>query len=133
MHDLATPLVLGLAVCSWVAGFDIIYACQDVDFDRQSHLRSIPARIGVPAALRVAFALHVVMLAMLVGVYFAASPNLGVIYLVGVACVAALLLFEHYLVKPSDLNRVNQAFFHVNAIISVGLLVVVLIDLATTR
>jgi len=130
VEDLATPLVLGLAVCFWVAGFDIIYACQDADFDRQARLSSIPAKIGVAASLWAALVCHLVMLCLLVALYFAASPYLGVIYLAGVAAVGALLLYEHWLVKPADLTRVNQAFFQVNAIISVGLLVVALVDLA---
>jgi 4-hydroxybenzoate polyprenyltransferase len=127
---LAIPIVLGLAVCFWVAGFDIIYACQDADFDRKARLSSIPAKVGVAAALRVALVCHMVMLGLLVALYFVARPLLGVVYLAGVAAVGLLLVYEHWLVKPTDLTRVNQAFFQVNAIISVGLLVVVLIDIA---
>jgi 4-hydroxybenzoate polyprenyltransferase len=130
LEDLAAPLVLGLAVCFWVTGFDIIYACQDIDFDRQARLASVPARVGVVAALRVALVCHLVMLGLLVALYFAASPHLGIVYLVGVAAVSLLLVYEHSLVSPTDLARVNEAFFHVNAIISIGLLVVVLIDWA---
>jgi 4-hydroxybenzoate polyprenyltransferase len=130
LDDLAAPVVLGLAVCFWVAGFDIIYACQDVDYDRKARLASVPARIGVGASLRVALVCHVMMLIFLVALYFAASPYLGTVYLVGVTLVAVLLAYEHSLVKADDLTRVNQAFFQVNAIISVGLLVVVLVDLA---
>jgi 4-hydroxybenzoate polyprenyltransferase len=130
LEDLAAPAVLGLAVCFWVAGFDIIYACQDVDFDRRARLASIPAVLGVPAALRVALLCHLVMLGLLLALYWAASPYLTGIYLVGIAAVAGLLVYEHWLVKPTDLTRVNQAFFQVNAVVSVGLLVIVLIDLA---
>jgi 4-hydroxybenzoate polyprenyltransferase len=130
MTDLTTPIVLGLAVLSWVAGFDILYACQDVDFDRKTRLHSVPARLGVRAALRVAFACHVVMVALLVGLYWAAAPVLGVVYLAGVAIVTVLLAYEHWLVRPDDLSRVNQAFFQVNGIISVGLFLVVLLQLA---
>jgi 4-hydroxybenzoate polyprenyltransferase len=130
MEDLAAPVVLGLGVCFWVAGFDIIYACQDVDFDRKARLSSVPASLGVGPALRVAAACHLVMLVFLVLLYFAASPHLGLLYLAGVGSVAVLLAYEHSLVKADDLTRVNQAFFQVNAIVSVGLLVVVLIDLA---
>jgi 4-hydroxybenzoate polyprenyltransferase len=130
LADLAAPTVLGLAVCFWVAGFDIIYACQDVEFDRQVKLASIPAKLGVPAALRLAALCHLVMLALLVALYWAASPLLQNVYLAGVAAVAILLAYEHWLVKPTDLQRVNQAFFHVNALISIGLLVVVLLDWA---
>jgi 4-hydroxybenzoate polyprenyltransferase len=130
LDHLATPVVLGSAVCFWVAGFDIIYACQDVEFDREARLASIPARWGVAAALRVALACHLVMLVLLVALYFAASPYLGVVYLIGVAAVAALLVYEHSLVRPTNLERINQAFFQVNAVVSIGLLVVVLIDWA---
>jgi 4-hydroxybenzoate polyprenyltransferase len=130
LEHLTTPVVLGLAVGFWVAGFDIIYACQDVEFDRQARLASIPACWGVAAALRVALACHLVMLVLLVALYFAASPYLGVVYLIGVAAVAVLLVYEHSLVRPTNLARVNQAFFQVNAVISIGLLVVVLIDWA---
>jgi 4-hydroxybenzoate polyprenyltransferase len=132
LSDLATPLVLGLAVCFWVAGFDVIYACQDIEFDRQVRLASIPARWGVAASLRVALVCHLMMLGLLVALYFAASPYLGVVYLIGVAAVGLLLVVEHSLVRPTNLARVNQAFFQVNAVISVGLLVVVLIDLAVS-
>lgn len=130
LADLAAPLVLGGAVLCWVAGFDIFYACQDVDFDRQARLRSIPATLGVRASLRVAAFCHLLMLILLVVFYWAAAPHLGVIYLAGVAAVALLLMYEHWLVRPDDLSRVNQAFFHVNGIISVGLFVVVVVQLA---
>ena len=130
LEDLTAPLVLGLAVCFWVAGFDMIYACQDVDFDRQAKLASIPARLGVPMALRMALLCHLATVALLMLLFFAASPYLGAIYLIGVALVTLMLVYEHSLVKPTDLARVNEAFFQVNVIISVGLLVVVLIDLA---
>ena len=128
LADLAAPLVLGGAVLFWVTGFDIFYACQDVDFDRKVRLRSIPATLGIRASLWVALACHLVMLGLLVALYWAA--NLGIIYLCGVAAVALLLIYEHALVRPDDLSRVNQAFFHVNGIISVGLFVVVVVQLA---
>jgi 4-hydroxybenzoate polyprenyltransferase len=123
-------VVLGGAVLFWVAGFDILYACQDVDFDRKARLHSVPAALGVPASLRVALLCHLVMLGLLVLLYFAAAPDLGAIYLAGVAAVAVLLVYEHWLVRPDDLSRVNQAFFQVNGVISVGLFVVVLLQLA---
>jgi 4-hydroxybenzoate polyprenyltransferase len=127
--DLAIPGVLGSAVLFWVAGFDIIYACQDVAFDRQSKLHSVPARLGVRVSLRIALLCHMLMLAALVALWWV-TPWLGGIYLAGVACVASLVAYEHWLVRPDDLSRVNQAFFHVNGVISVGLLVVVLAQLA---
>jgi 4-hydroxybenzoate polyprenyltransferase len=130
MEDLEIPLVLGLAVAFWVAGFDIIYACQDVDFDQQAGLRSIPVRLGVAGALRLALVCHLVMLGCLAAFYWVARPYLGAIYLCGLGAVALLVLFEHYLVSPTNLARVNQAFFHVNVIISVGLFLIVLLQLA---
>lgn len=133
LEKMETPLLLGLAVLFWVAGFDIFYACQDVDFDRKAKLASVPAALGVPAALKVALTCHVVMVALLFGLYWAAQPHLGGIYLAGVAAVAVLLAYEHWLVRPDDLSRVNQAFFHVNGVISVGLLAVVVLQVAVGR
>src|SRR5262249_43713010 len=124
LENLAQPVVLGLAVLCWVAGFDIIYACQDADFDRRAGLFSIPARLGVRNALRVAFVCHLAMISFLVGLW-AVSPSLRTVYLIGVGAVALLLLYEHWLVRPDDLGRVNVAFFYVNGVISVGLLAVV--------
>jgi 4-hydroxybenzoate polyprenyltransferase len=130
LENLATPFLLGLAVLFWVAGFDILYACQDVEFDHKARLRSVPAALGVPWSLRVALICHVVMLALLVGLYFVASPPLGYVFLAGVGVVAILLVYEHSLVRPDDLSRVNQAFFQVNAVVSIGLFLVVLVQLA---
>lgn len=113
----ASILLVGVAVALWVAGFDIIYACQDVDFDRAQHLDSIPRRYGIRAALYVSAASHLAMLGVLMAV--ARMENLGWVALVGLALVAALLAYEHALVKPSDLSRVNAAFFTVNGYISV--------------
>jgi len=129
LEDLLAPVVLGLAVLFWVAGFDILYACQDIDFDRKARLRSIPARLGIAASLRVALACHVVMVGLLVGLFWT-SPHLGAIYLAGVGLVAVLIAYEHWLVRPDDLSRVNQAFFQVNGVISIGLFVVVMVQLA---
>jgi 4-hydroxybenzoate polyprenyltransferase len=129
-QDLAMPMLLGLAVLFWVTGFDILYACQDVDFDRRARLSSVPAWLGVPGSLRVALLCHVVMVVLLFGLFWVGRPPLGVIYLAGVGVVAALLAYEHALVRPDDLSRVNQAFFHVNAVLSIGLLAVVLTQLA---
>jgi 4-hydroxybenzoate polyprenyltransferase len=120
--------VLGLAVLFWVAGFDIFYACQDVDFDRKAGLFSVPARIGVPASLKVALACHMIMLALLVLLWWIAGDLLGWVYLAGIVAVAALLIYEHWLVRPDDLSRVNQAFFQVNGVISIGLFVVVVVQ-----
>jgi len=127
--DMAVPLLLGGAVLFWVAGFDILYACQDAGFDRAHGLHSVPARIGVRASLRVAAGCHAVMFALLVGLAVA-SPHLGSVFQFGLVPIGALLVYEHALVRPDDLTRVNRAFFHVNGIISVGLLLLVLVQLA---
>ncbi|MBX9626183.1 MAG: putative 4-hydroxybenzoate polyprenyltransferase [Gemmataceae bacterium] len=127
--DMAVPLVLGAAVMGWVAGFDVLYACQDAAFDRAAGLHSLPARLGVPTALRVAAGCHAVMFGLLVVLYFV-SPHLGTVYLVGLGLIGGLLVYEHSLVRADDLTRVNRAFFHVNGVISVGLLVLVLVQLA---
>jgi len=113
-------LPLTLAVLCWVAGFDIIYACQDVEFDRKAGLFSLPVRIGIRRALGVSRVLHAAMLALLLGLAWWAE--LGVLAFVGLALVAALIAYEHSLVKPDDLSRVNAAFFTVNGYISVLLL-----------
>jgi 4-hydroxybenzoate polyprenyltransferase len=126
--DLAwPPIFLAEAVLFWVAGFDIIYACQDVEFDRKAGLRSIPRRLGVKNALRLAAGCHALMIVPLIvlGVIY----PLGYVYFAGVAAVAGLLVYEHALVRPDDLTRVNVAFFQVNIAISLGLLAVSLIDL----
>ena len=111
------PILLGVAVVGWVAGFDIIYACQDVEFDRGAGLHSIPARLGVGRALRVARGLHVVAVVALALVPVAAP--LHALYLVGVFLVAVLLGYEHSLVSEGDLSRVDAAFFTVNGWIGV--------------
>jgi 4-hydroxybenzoate polyprenyltransferase len=110
-------IILGAAVTLWVAGFDIIYACQDVEFDHTKDLHSIPKKFGIAAALYASATLHVLMLAMLVIV--ARMSGLGWIALGGLVPVAALLAYEHLLVRPSDLSRVNAAFFTINGYISV--------------
>ncbi|MBI4165957.1 MAG: UbiA family prenyltransferase [Acidobacteria bacterium] len=113
----ASVLLLGAAVTLWVAGFDIIYACQDVEFDHSLGLHSIPRRFGVRAALWISALLHLGTLALLVHV--ARMEDLGWIASAGLVAVAVLLAYEHLLVKPSDLSRVNAAFFTVNGFISI--------------
>jgi len=122
------PLLLGLAVMLWVAGFDIIYACQDAAFDRRMGLLSIPARVGISRALRLAAACHAAMLGLLVLVPLSFEP-FGRVFYWGIAAIAALLVVEHLLARPDDPRRVNVAFFYVNAVVSVGLLVTGLVDL----
>ena len=109
-------LLLTVAVMLWTAGFDIIYACQDIEFDRGAGLHSIPKWLGVGRALKVSMAMHAAMMIPLVAL--ALEMNLGWIAMVGLAAVGGLLVYEHSLVKPGDLSRVNPAFFNVNAYIS---------------
>ena len=125
----AAPVLLGGAVLFWVTGFDMIYACQDYEFDVVTGLHSVPARFGVAAALRAAAVCHLVMIGFLAVLPWA-YPQFGEIYLSGVTIIALLLAYEHWLVRPDDLSRINRAFFHVNAMVSIGLLVVGVIELA---
>jgi 4-hydroxybenzoate polyprenyltransferase len=130
--DIVPALLLGAAVLSWVAGFDMIYACQDTDYDRRARLRSIPAAIGVLGALRLAALCHLATLLLLTALPLACPQvPLGWIYGTGVASVAALLVYEHLLVRPDDLTRVNVAFFNINVVISLGLFLVGTLDLLT--
>lgn len=131
---LATPadawpaVILGAAVTVWVAGFDTIYACQDAAFDAAHGLHSLPARLGVSRALQVAGVLHgvtVILLACLPHVV----PQLGPIYWVSLAVIAALLAWEHAIVRPDDLSRVNDAFFTANALVGFTLLAAIAADL----
>jgi 4-hydroxybenzoate polyprenyltransferase len=110
-------LLLTAAVTCWTAGFDIIYACQDYAFDSAEGLHSIPRALGIARALRVAQTLHVLMIVSLAALV--ASLGLGGFAMAGVAAVAALLVYEHRLVKPNDLSRVNAAFFTMNGYVSV--------------
>jgi len=121
------PLLLGAAVTFWTAGFDIIYACQDVEFDRRTGLHSLPARFGIATALRISSLLHVLMVATL-AVLPLAVP-LGAAYLAGVAVVGIILVIEHRLVRPDDLSRVNAAFFTANGWVAMGLLAATAADL----
>jgi 4-hydroxybenzoate polyprenyltransferase len=111
-----SALLLGVAVAFWVGGFDLIYACQDVEFDRRVGIHSVPQRFGVAVALYGSIACHVVMLSLLVWV--GRIENLGWLAAAGVALMAALLAYEHWIVRPSDLSRLNAAFFTVNGYIS---------------
>jgi 4-hydroxybenzoate polyprenyltransferase len=122
------PLALMAAVASWVAGFDVLYALQDEAFDREHGLHSIPARFGTRGALRISTALHVVTVSALVAVHLLAG--LGPIHLVGVVGVAFLLAYEHRLVRPDDLSRIDAAFFAVNGWVSIGYLVCAVVDVA---
>ena len=122
------PLWLGLAIAFWVTGFDIIYACQDIDVDRELKLHSVPAYLGFHRALLIAACCHALTLVCLAG-FGISTPELGRFYWLGFTLVAGLLGFEHWLARGRDQARINLAFFQVNAVISIGLFVVVLLDL----
>jgi 4-hydroxybenzoate polyprenyltransferase len=121
------PLALGLAVGLWVAGLDIIYACQDVEFDRSQPLYSVPKRFGVTGALWISALLHLIMVAVL-GVLFW-KAEMGFLSLAGLVIVTGLLAYEHTLVKPTDLSHANTAFFAVNGWISILLFATTGVDI----
>jgi 4-hydroxybenzoate polyprenyltransferase len=123
----AVPLLLGSAVVLWVAGFDIIYSCQDFEFDTKQPLYSIPKRFGIGGALWISAGVHIVMVVLLAYLFW--RENLGVISFSGLGIVALLLAYEHSLVKPSDLSRVNAAFFTVNGWVSVLLFLTTGLDI----
>jgi 4-hydroxybenzoate polyprenyltransferase len=119
-------LLLTAAVTFWVGGFDVLYACQDYDFDRQSGLHSIPRHLGIRAALVVARLFHAIMLLLLLALLLAFG--LGKLAIVGVLAVALLLAYEHSLVHPTDLSKLNAAFFTMNGVISIVFLVFIAAD-----
>lgn len=126
-----TPVSLAAVVFFWVGGFDILYACQDADFDKANQLRSIPARWGIPTALKIAALSHLLTAISLFAFWHVAV--LGTIFLVGIVGVTLLLAYEHWLVRPDDLSRVGVAFFNVNAAIGVALLLLGAADLWSQR
>lgn len=120
------PFLLALAVSCWVAGFDIIYALQDQSFDRQHKLHSIPARFGIANALIISRFLHLVTVASLV--LLGVKMSLGWLFWCGVVNVAVMLKYEHSLVKPDDLSKIDAAFFNVNGQLSIATFFFVLVD-----
>jgi 4-hydroxybenzoate polyprenyltransferase len=119
--DSEVPLLLSLLVMMWTAGFDVLYACQDFEFDRKNGLRSIPARFGIKNSLWIARLFHAQAFIVLILLYLV--TELGWLALVGVLTVGALMIYQHTLVKPNDLSRMNAAFFTTNAFVSVILFV----------
>jgi 4-hydroxybenzoate polyprenyltransferase len=109
--------LLALAVVCWVTGFDIIYACQDIDFDREQNLHSLPAKLGLAGALGISSFLHIVTVVCLV--LLGLCSQLGLIFWLGLVIVAGLLFYEHSLISPKDLSKLNAAFFNVNGFISI--------------
>ncbi|MFG2179062.1 menaquinone biosynthesis prenyltransferase MqnP [Streptomyces abikoensis] len=120
-------VILGLAVGVWIGGFDLIFACQDVAADRAHGVKSTPARFGIPAALYGARVCHAVTTALLV--WYALATHAGVFFWTGLVVVAVAFLYEHTIVKPHDLSRLNRAFFTVNGFIGIALFLCALLDL----
>ena len=128
----ATPLLLAGVVLTWTAGFDILYALQDLDFDRRAGLFSIPARFGVVGALWISAALHattLTLLALLPRVYLPGPPVLGIWYWVGWIGCLLLIAYQHWVVRPGDLSRLNAAFFTANGALSVWLFAATALDI----
>jgi 4-hydroxybenzoate polyprenyltransferase len=119
--------VLGVAVGLWIGGFDLIYACQDTEIDRRIGVRSVPARFGVPFALRLSTVVHVVTFALFV--WFGALVGLGWLWWIGLALAGAAFVYEHAIVRADDLSRVNRAFFTANGFVGIVLFVFALADL----
>jgi 4-hydroxybenzoate polyprenyltransferase len=126
LRELKIPVYLGMAVLFWLAGFDIIYSLQDHEFDKQHGLNSVPVRFGVTGALRLSSWFHIATVIFLALVGLAAHA--GIVYWLGFAVVALLLAWEHRIVKPNDLSRINRAFFDLNAYVSIGYFLVTLTD-----
>jgi len=125
--DIGWPvIVLGLAVLFWVAGFDIFYALQDYDYDRDNGLFSVPSRFGIEKAFLIARLFHLTMVCLLL--LLVLSNGLGLIYLLGVVVVTGLLIYEHMLVRPDDFSRLDAAFFNMNGYISVTIFLFTLVD-----
>ncbi|WP_438800565.1 menaquinone biosynthesis prenyltransferase MqnP [Actinoplanes ianthinogenes] len=120
--------VLGAAVGLWIGGFDIIYACQDVEVDRRIGVHSTPARFGVPTALHISTATHVVTFALFV--WFGQWVGLSWFWWIGLALTAGGLIYQHVVVTPTDLSKVNRAFFTANGFIGIALFVFAVLDLA---
>jgi 4-hydroxybenzoate polyprenyltransferase len=125
--SIMAPCALGLGVLLWVMGFDILYACQDEAFDREQGLHSLPARVGRPTALHIAALAH--LWAIPLFWWFGHQVDLGVLYYAGVGLAAVVLFIEHRVVRPDDLSRVNVAFFTMNGLVGVVMLVCTLLDL----
>jgi 4-hydroxybenzoate polyprenyltransferase len=123
----APALWLMVAVTTWIGGFDILYSLSDREFDRKSRLSSIPARFGITAALAISAVLHIATVAALAGL--ATAAHLGPIYLFGVAVIAAILVWEHAILRPTDLSRLDMAFFSLNGYVSVAFLAFTAADL----
>ncbi|MGH7825632.1 MAG: 4-hydroxybenzoate octaprenyltransferase, partial [Candidatus Binatia bacterium] len=131
LQELTVPFFLGLAVLFWLAGFDIIYSLQDREFDQKQGLFSIPVRFGAAGALRLSSFFHLFTVVFLAAVGLTA--RLGIIYWGGLVLVSLILFWEHRIVKPDDLSRINKAFFDFNAYVSIGYFLTILADIGLRR
>ncbi len=120
------PIVLSLAVLFWVAGFDILYALQDYEFDKKEGLHSIPVKFGLKKSIIISRVFHFLMILLLVYIYF--LDSFGIIYIIGLAVISVLLVYEHSLVKENDLSRLDLAFFNMNGYISVLFFIFTVVD-----
>lgn len=123
-------ILMWLGVGAWVAGFDVIYACQDYEFDKGSKLQSIPSRFGIVQALRIAKWLHVLAAGLFVGLTFVLP--VGLLYVLGVLVAVLIMYYEHSMVSPRDLSKLNAAFFNMNGILSVTMFVFAMADVLYT-
>jgi 4-hydroxybenzoate polyprenyltransferase len=123
-----SSLILGFSVLTWIAGFDVLYALQDLDYDKKAGLHSIPVRFGVANSLRLAKVLHLNSLLCWIALKF--IEDLNWFFLAGVIISGLLLIWEHRLIKKDDLSKLNMAFFNMNAVISVTLFIALIFDLA---
>ncbi len=121
-----TPFILWAAVCFWVAGFDIIYATQDIDFDRKEGVYSIPSRFGYKDALSIAAFFHVLSVFLLITVFF--FQNVGIIYIMGIAIIALLLIYEHRNISPNNSRKMNFVSYHINQIVGVVFFIFAIAD-----
>jgi 4-hydroxybenzoate polyprenyltransferase len=126
LEGFVLPAVMMVAVATWVAGFDVIYSLQDHEFDREAGLHSIPVAFGVRGALWISGVLHLLTAAALIGVHLIAG--LGIAHLIGMSLVVAILIYEHWIVRPNDLSRIDKAFFDLNGWISIAYFAAMLID-----
>lgn len=125
-HFALAPIILGVGVLFWVAGFDIIYACADYDFDRRVGLHSIPVRFGISKALQMSMAFHII--APVLFLIVALLAHMGWLFLAGIGIAVVILFYQHTLVKPHDLSRAGTGFFNLNGILSVVMLAFTLLD-----
>ena len=126
-HISLTAVVIGVAMACWVAGFDILYALQDYEFDLSQGLKSVPVKMGIEGALTLSRRLHLVTFVSLILIGFMVEA-LGFIYFLGLIALSAFLLYEHSLIKPNDLSRINKAFFTINGYVSIVFFLAVLLD-----